>query len=203
MDWSGPERLQMNMGPQHPSAHGVFRALVTLEGETVVAVDAIIGYLHRCHEKLAETLTYAQYPSIASKTDYVAAMTSEFAYVMAAEEIGKFEVPKRAQYLRVIVAELQRIASHLLWLGTWCMDMGGALGGGATMFLYCFREREMILDLFEALTGARLLYGFHQVGGTRYDLPAGWAETCRNTLAHIERRLGEYEALLNGNAIFL
>ena len=138
----------MNMGPQHPSAHGVFRAILTLEGETVVAVDAVIGYLHRCHEKLAETLTYTQYPSIASKTDYVAAMTSELAYVMAAEMIGKIDVPKRAQYLRVIVAELQRIASHCLWLGTWCMDMGGALGGGATIFLYCIRERE---------TGARPL----------------------------------------------
>src|SRR6185503_7241580 len=100
--YGGNERLIMNMGPQHPSAHGVFRAVLTLEGETVVAVDAVIGYLHRCHEKLAETLTYAQYPSIASKTDYVAAMTSEFAYVMAAEAIGKIEVPKRAQYLRVI-----------------------------------------------------------------------------------------------------
>ena len=203
MDWSGPERLQMNMGPQHPSAHGVFRAIVTLEGETVVAVDAVIGYLHRCHEKLSETLTYAQYPSIASKTDYVAAMTSEFAYVLAAEEIGKFEVPKRAQYLRVIVAELQRIASHLLWLGTWCMDMGGALGGGATIFLYAIRERELILDLFEALTGARLLYGFHQVGGVRYDPPAGWTEQCRQTLKVIEQRIGEYEAMLEGNPFFL
>ena len=137
LDYAGGERLTMNMGPQHPSAHGVFRAILTLEGETVVGVDAVIGYLHRCHEKLAETLTYAQYPSIASKTDYVAAMTSEFAYVMAAEEIGKIDVPRRAQYLRVIAAELQRVASHLLWLGTWCMDMGGALGGGATIFLYC------------------------------------------------------------------
>jgi NADH-quinone oxidoreductase subunit D len=188
MDWSGPERLQMNMGPQHPSAHGVFRAIVTLEGETVVAVDAVIGYLHRCHEKLSETLTYAQYPSIASKTDYVAAMTSEFAYVMAAEEIGKFEVPKRAQYLRVIVAELQRIASHLLWLGTWCMDMGGALGGGATIFLYCIRERELVLDLFEALVGARLLYGFFQVGGVRYDVPEGGRPSAA-TVNLIEQRL--------------
>jgi NADH-quinone oxidoreductase subunit D len=203
MDWSGPERLQMNMGPQHPSAHGVFRAIVTLEGETVVAVDAVIGYLHRCHEKLSETLTYAQYPSIASKTDYVAAMTSEFAYVMAAEEIGKFEVPKRAQYLRVIVSELQRIASHLLWLGTWCMDMGGALGGGATIFLYCIRERELILDLFEALVGARLLYGFFQVGGTRYDIPDGWAQKCRETIDLIESRVDEYEQMLEDNAFFL
>ena len=115
LDYTGAERLTMNMGPQHPSAHGVFRAILTLEGETVVGVDAVIGYLHRCHEKLAETLTYAQYPSIASKTDYVAAMTSELAYVMAAEQIAKIEVPKRAQYLRVLVAELQRIASHCLW----------------------------------------------------------------------------------------
>ena len=162
LGYGGSERLTMNMGPQHPSAHGVFRAILTLEGETVAGVDAVIGYLHRCHEKLGETLTYTQYPSIASKTDYVAAMTSEFAYVMAAEQIGKIEVPKRAQYLRVIAAELQRIASHLLWLGTWCMDMGGALGGGATIFLYAIRERETILDLFEALVGARLLYGFYR-----------------------------------------
>jgi NADH-quinone oxidoreductase subunit D len=201
--YGGNERLMMNMGPQHPSAHGVFRAILTLEGETVVAVDAVIGYLHRCHEKLGETLTYVQYPSIASKTDYVAAMTSELAYVSAVEKVGKIEVPKRAQYLRVLVAELQRVASHCLWLGTWCMDMGGALGGGATVFLYTMREREMILDLFEALTGARLLYGFHQVGGTRYDLPAGWADQCRRTIDHVAGRIDEYEAMLEGNAFFL
>src|SRR5437667_398107 len=196
--YGGSERLTMNMGPQHPSAHGVFRAILTLEGETVVGVDAVIGYLHRCHEKLGETLTYVQYPSIASKTDYVAAMTAELAYVSAVELVGKIEVPKRAQWLRVLAAELQRVASHCLWLGTWCMDMGGALGGGATVFLYAIREREDILDLFEALTGARLLYGFHQPGGTRYDLPAGWAGQCRKTLGRVERRLDEYEELREG-----
>jgi NADH-quinone oxidoreductase subunit D len=202
-DYSGGERLMVNMGPQHPSAHGVFRAILTLRGETVVAVDAVIGYLHRCHEKLAETLTYAQYPSIASKTDYVAAMTSEFAYVLAAEKIGAVEVPKRAQYLRVAVAELQRVASHLLWLGTWCMDMGGALGGGATIFLYTIRERELVLDLFESLVGARLLYGFFQVGGVRYDVPEGWARECRTTLDVIETRIAEYERMLEENPFFL
>ncbi len=201
--YAGSERLTMNMGPQHPSAHGVFRAILTLEGETVVGLDAVIGYLHRCHEKLGETLTYVQYPSIASKTDYVAAMTSELAYVSAVEKLGKFEVPKRAQYLRVIAAELQRIASHCLWLGTWCMDMGGALGGGATVFLYCIRERELILDRFEELTGARLLYGFHQPGGTRYDAPAGWDRKVRETLDVIAQRIDEYEAMLEGNAFFL
>ena len=203
MGYGGAERLTMNMGPQHPSAHGVFRAILTLQGETVVGMDAVIGYLHRCHEKLGETLTYTQYPSIASKTDYVAAMSSELAYVRAAELLGKIEVPKRAQYLRVLVGELQRIASHCVWLGTWCMDMGGALGGGATVFLYCIREREMVLDLFEALVGARLLYGFHQVGGTRYDLPAGWVQTCRETVDFIDRRIGEWEDMLEDNDFFL
>ena len=203
LDYTGSERLTMNMGPQHPSAHGVFRAILTLEGETVVGVDAVIGYLPRCHEKLAENLAYVQYPTIASKTDYVAAMTSEFAYVLAAEEIGKIEVPKRAQYLRVICAELQRIASHLLWLGTWCMDMGGALGGGATIFLYCIRERELILDLFEALVGARLLYGFFQVGGTRYDIPDGWTQKCLETVNLIDSRVDEYQQMLEQNAFFL
>src|SRR5262249_24776850 len=149
--YGGNDRLIMNMGPQSPSAHGVFRAILTLEGETVVAVDAVIGYLHRCHEKLAETLTYVQYPSIASKTDYVSAMTAELTYVSAVEKVGKIDVPRRAQYLRVLVAELQRIASHCLWLGTWCMDMGGALGGRATLFLYAIRERGLVLLLFEAL----------------------------------------------------
>ena len=202
LDYAGSERLTMNMGPQHPSAHGVFRAILTLEGETVVGVDAVIGYLHRCHEKLAENLAYVQYPTIASKTDYVAAMSSELAYVSAAEQIGQIEVPKRAQYLRVIVGELQRIASHCLWLGTWCMDMGGALGGGATIFLYCIRERELVLDLFESMVGARLLYGFHQVGGVRYDVPAEWPAQVRSTLSVIEQRLHEYESMLEDNPFF-
>jgi NADH-quinone oxidoreductase subunit D len=143
-----------------------------------------------------------QYPTIASKTDYVAAMSSELAYVMAAEQIAKVEVPKRAQYLRVLVGELQRIASHCLWLGTWCMDMGGALGGGATIFLYCIRERELVLDLFEALVGARLLYGFHQVGGVRYDLPEGWTDLCRRTIDLIDSRVDEYEHMLADNPFF-
>src|SRR2546428_4086660 len=200
--YGGSEPLVMDRGARPPSAHGVFRAVLTLEGETVVGVEAVIGYLHRCHEKLGESLTYVQYPSIASKTDYVAAMTSELTYVLAAEKLGKIEVPRRAQYLRVIVAELQRIASHCLWLGTWCMDMGGALGGGATVFLYCIRERELVLDRFEELTGARLLYGFHQVGGIRYDVPAGWDKKVRETVDFIEARLDEYEAMLEDNAFF-
>src|SRR3989441_12017289 len=129
-------------------------------------------------------------------------MTSELAYVSAVEKVARIDVPKRAQYLRVIAAELQRIASHCLWLGTWCLDMGGALGGGATVFLYAIREREMVLDRFEELTGARLLYGFHQVGGTRYDVPPGWDTKVRETIDFIEARLDEYEAMLEGNTFF-
>src|SRR5499427_9612286 len=116
MGYGGAERLTMNMGPQHPSSHGVFRAILTLEGETVVAVDAVIGYLHRCHEKLGESLTYTQYPSIASKTDYVAAMTSELAYVRAAEMIGKIDVPKRAQYLRVVAGHHPEVLRALRYV---------------------------------------------------------------------------------------
>src|SRR5438128_11496500 len=134
--YGGNEGLRMTMGPQHPSSHGVFRAILVLEGETVVAVDAVIGYLHRCHEKLAENLTYVQYPSIASKTDYVSAMTAELAYVHAVEKVGKIEVPRRAQYLRVLAAALQRIASHCLWLRTWCLDMGRAHECGAPVLLH-------------------------------------------------------------------
>src|SRR5258707_4763923 len=126
LGYAGNERLRMNMVPQHPSSHGVFRMILTLEGETVVGVDAVIGYLHRCHEKLGETLTYVQYPSIASKTDYVAAMTSELAYVSAVEKVARFEVPRRAQELRGVGGELQRIAPHCPLLGA-----GGAATGGA------------------------------------------------------------------------
>ena len=164
------------------------------KGETVVGVDAVIGYLHRCHEKLAETLDLHPVP-VDRVEDRLRRGDVRASSPTCARrrQIGKFEVPKRAQYLRVIVSELQRIASHCLWLGTWCIDMGGALGGGATIFLYCIRERELVLDLFEALVGARLLYGFHQVGGVRYDIPAGWAAQCRQTIALIEQRLDEYE----------
>ena len=112
-------------------------------------------------------------------------------------------MPKRAQYLRVITSELQRVASHLLWLGTWCLDMGGALGGGATIFLYCIRERELILDLFESLVGARLLYGFYQVGGVRYDVPSDWASKCRETVDLIDQRITEYQRMLEDNPFFL
>ena len=147
IDYAGSERLTMNMGPQHPSAHGVFRAILTLEGETVVGVDAVIGYLHRCHEKLAEHLAYVQYPTIASKTDYVAAMSSELAYVMAAERIGGIEVPKRAQYLRVLMGELQRLTNPR-----------GPGGDEATI-----KERLTALQELESRSAAELRRAYDQI----------------------------------------
>src|SRR5256712_1355717 len=123
-------------------------------------------------------------------------MTSDLAYVSAVEKVAKIAVPRRAQYPRVVAAELQRIASHCLWLGTWCLDMGGALGGAAPVFLYCIRERALVLDRLEELTGARLLYGFHPVGGTRYDIPAGWPGNAGEPGDFIEPRIHEVRAVV-------
>lgn len=195
--------IVLNMGPQHPSTHGVLRLELHLDGETIVRAIPHIGYLHRGVEKLCEHLAYVQIPPIMERNDYLAAMANAFAYVHAVETLMKLEVPKRAQYLRVIVVELQRIASHLVWLGTWGLDLGGAFGGGTTLFLHCFRERERILDLFEMLTGSRLHYNFFQIGGVRYDVPAGWDKKVKETLDYLEGRFDEYEEFLDGNAVFL
>ena len=204
LDYAGSERLTMNMGPQHPSAHGVFRAILTLEGETVVGVDAVIGYLHRCHEKLSETLTYAQYPSIASKTDYVAAMTSEFAYVMAAEQIGKIEVPKRAQYLRVhrAGAAARRLAPAL------ARHLVHGHGRRA-------RRRRDDLPLLHPRARARssICSSRSSARGcsTASTRSAACATTCppggprsaaRRSIS-IDSRIGEYEQMLEDNPFFL
>ena len=139
----------LNFGPQHPSTHGVFRMQLYLDGEKIVKAVPDLGYLHRGVEKLCERLTYVQITPIVDKNDYVSPMHNEQAINMAFEKLMGVEVPRRARYLRTIFAELQRIASHLLWLGTFALDLGGAIGGGASVFLHCFRERELLLDLFE------------------------------------------------------
>lgn len=194
--------MLLHFGPQHPSTHGVFRMDLLLDGERVVKATPYVGYLHRAVEKLCERLTYVQITPIVDKNDYVAPLTNELSLVMAFEKLLGVEVPRRARWMRTIFAELQRIASHLLWLGTFTLDLGGALGGGTTLFMHCFRERESILDLFEAVSGARFHYNTHTVGGNRHDLPAGWDAGVRAALATIESRLGEYEAMSLGNAIF-
>ena len=194
--------LSLNLGPQHPSTHGVLRVKLWMDGEVCIKAVPYLGYLHRGVEKLCEKLTYVQITPIVDKNDYVAPMTNELAINMAFEELVGATVPPRAQVIRTINAELQRIASHLLSVGTWCLDMGGALGGGASAFLYTFRERELILDLFEELTGCRFHYNHHTVGGIRHDIPDGWTERVKATLTHIEGRVSEYRAMLDDNRIF-
>jgi NADH-quinone oxidoreductase subunit D len=197
------ELMLLHFGPQHPSTHGVFRMDLYLDGERVVKVVPHVGYLHRAVEKLCETLAYVQITPIVDKNDYVAPMTNEQALNMAFEAALKLEVPRRARWMRMIFAELQRIASHLLWLGTFALDLGGALGGGSTVFLHCFRERELVLDLFEEVTGARFHYNTHTLGGNRHDLPAGWSAKVKAALDIIGPRLDEYESMTLENRIFL
>ncbi len=196
------ELMLIHFGPQHPSTHGVFRMDLWLDGELIVKAVPHCGYLHRAVEKLCEKLAYVQITPIVDKNDYVAPMTNEQSLVMIFEAMLKLEVPRRARWIRTIFAELQRIASHLLWLGTFSLDLGGALGGGTTVFMYCFRERELILDLFEEVTGARFHYNTHTIGGNRHDLPAGWSQKVLAAMHTIAARIPEYEAMTVQNRIF-
>jgi NADH-quinone oxidoreductase subunit D len=196
------ELMLLHFGPQHPSTHGVFRMDLTLDGEIIIKAVPYCGYLHRAVEKLCETLAYVQITPIVDKNDYVAPMTNEQALNMAFEKMLKVEVPRRARWLRSLFAELQRIASHLLWLGTFTLDLGGALGGGSSLFLHCFRERELILDLFEEVTGARFHYNTHTLGGNRHDVPVGFIPKAHAALNTIEARLPEYRAMSLENRIF-
>lgn len=196
------ELMLLHFGPQHPSTHGVFRMDLYLDGEIIVKAVPYCGYLHRAVEKLLEKLAYVQQTPIVDKNDYVAPMTNEQALVMAFEALLKLEVPRRARWMRALFAELQRIASHLLAIGTFSLDLGGALGGGSTAFIYCFRERELILDLFEDVTGARFHYNTHTIGGNRHDLPAGWGAKVKAALDVIESRMPELAALTIENRLF-
>jgi NADH-quinone oxidoreductase subunit D len=194
--------MALNMGPQHPSTHGVLRVKLYLDGEVCVKAVPYLGYLHRGVEKLCEKLTYAQVTPIVDKNDYVSPMMNELAINMAIEKLIEAEVPRRAQYIRTICAEIQRVGSHLLWLGTFGLDMGGAIGGGGSIFMHTFRERELILDLFEDLTGCRFHYNTHTPGGNRHDIPAGWAAKVKSTLAHINDRVSDYEDFVRDNPVF-
>ena len=190
--------MVINMGPQHPSTHGVLRLILRLDGETVVDSKPVIGYLHRGIEKLSENKTYVQITPLTDRLDYVASFSENLGYIGAVEKLLGIEVPPRANYIRVILAELQRIASHLVWLATHALDIGAL-----SVFLYCFREREYILDLFESFCGARLTYHAVRVGGLLEDLPEGWIEKCVKFLDLLPSRLKEYEDLLSENRIWL
>jgi NADH-quinone oxidoreductase subunit D len=192
------EEMVLNMGPQHPSTHGVLRVILKLDGETVVGLDCDIGYLHRGVEKIGEHDTYAMITPYWDRLDYVAAVSNDLCYVEGVEKMLQVEVPKRAEYLRVILTELQRIASHLLWLGTHAMDIGAV-----TVLLYCFREREEILKIFEDFIGARLTAHAFRIGGLWWDAYPEFEARVRDFLKILPGRIDEYETLLNANRIWL
>ena len=192
------EQMEINMGPQHPSTHGVLRVCLRLDGERVVDCRPVIGYLHRGIEKLAESREYIKITPYTDRMDYVAAMSGNLAYLGAVEKLCEVQVPEKAQYIRVIMVELNRIASHLLWLGTHALDLGAM-----SIFLYAFREREQILDLFEAYCGARLTYNAFRISGVPADLPPGWDAECRDFLKFFRGRHQEYATILTGNRIWL
>jgi NADH-quinone oxidoreductase subunit D len=192
------DELVLNMGPQHPSTHGVLRVVLRLDGERVVDCDVVIGYLHRGIEKLSEARDYTQIILLTDRMDYLAAATNNLGYVETVEKMMGLEVPRRALYLRTVLSELQRIASHLVWLGTHAMDIGAT-----TVFLYSFRERELILDLFEEFCGARLTYNCMRIGGLPQDIPPGWDKKVREFCDIFDTKITEYETLLTHNRIWL
>jgi NADH-quinone oxidoreductase subunit D len=189
--------LVINMGPQHPSTHGVLRVILRLDGERVIGTDVVIGYLHRGIEKLCEHRDWQQIVLLTDRMDYVAAASNNLGYVETVEKLMSLEVPRRAHYIRTVLAELQRIASHCLWLGTHAMDLGAM-----TVFLYAMRERELILDLFEEYCGARLTYNAMRIGGLPLDIPPGWDKKVIEFCNILETKVDEYEELLTHNRIW-
>jgi NADH-quinone oxidoreductase subunit D len=192
------DEMLVNMGPQHPSTHGVLRLLLRTDGEVVREVTPHIGYLHRCAEKIGENLAPYQWVPYTDRMDYLAGMNMNLGWALAVEKLCKMEIPERAQVIRVIIAELNRIASHLVGMGAYGLDLGTF-----SPFLYAFREREKILDLFEETCGARLTYSYLTIGGATHDLPEGWIERCRDFLDYFEPKIEEYHTLLTRNAIFI
>lgn len=193
------EEMVLNMGPQHPSTHGVLRLELVVDGEIVIDVIPHIGYLHRCFEKHSEHMTnYQQVIPYVDRMDYVASMNSELSFAIAAEKLLKIQIPERVDYIRVIMCELQRIASHLIAIGTYGIDIGAF-----TPFLFCFRDRERILDLFEMTCGARLLYNYIWIGGLSHDLPQQFIPTLKEFIVDFRKNIKELNDLLSFNHIFI
>ena len=193
------EPFVVNFGPQHPSTHGVFRMRMTLDGEVVVDMEPVFGYLHRGIEKLAEGRSYTQDIPFTDRMDYLASMTNNFAYVLAAEKLAGVAVPERAEYLRVIMAELQRIASHIIAVGTFLNDCGAFV----TPFMYMMREREKILDLFDMVCGQRLTYNYMRIGGVSHDIPEEFMPALDKFIREMPGFIDEYDQLLAENEILL
>lgn len=191
--------LEVSMGPHHPSTHGVFRMDVVLDGERLVKLKPVFGYLHRNHEQIAEHTTYLGSMPYTDRLDYFCSLTNNWAYALAVEKLSGLQPPERAEYIRVITAELTRLQNHACLAGFLLMDMG-AMG---TPLMYAFREREKILDLFESLTGARMMCNYMRFGGCRVDLPPGWIEAAQKVVAEFPRFLDEFENLLTTNEILM
>jgi NADH-quinone oxidoreductase subunit D len=192
------DEMLVNMGPQHPATHGVLRLVLRTDGEIVSECTPHIGYLHRCAEKIGENLTPRQWIPYTDRMDYLAAMNMNLGWSLTVEKLLKYEMPEKARHLRVIIAELGRIASHLVGMGAYGLDLGTF-----SPFLYAFREREKILDLFEEACGARLTYSYITPGGVTSDLPPGWLQTCDAFLDQLLPVITEYHTLLTSNAIFI
>src|SRR6516225_3689321 len=189
--------MVLNMGPQHPSTHGVLRVLLELDGENVVSAVPDLGYLHTGIEKSCEDKTYSQAITLTDRMDYLNPLGNNLVYCLAVEKLLGLEVPKRAQYIRVMMTELQRVSSHLVWLGTHAIDLGAM-----SVFLYCFREREEILKIFERFSGQRMMTSYIRIGGLAVQTPAGWREHVKRFLDIMPPRIDEYEALLTNNRIW-
>jgi NADH-quinone oxidoreductase subunit D len=192
------ETMTVNMGPQHPSTHGVFRLVLELDGEVIVSAKATIGYLHTGIEKTAENKKWQQVVPLIERTDYLGAQSNSLSYALSVEKLLGVEMPDRVKWIRVLLAELQRINSHLVWLGTHAMDLGAV-----SVMLYCFRERELILNINELIAGFRMFPSYIRVGGLREDLPRGFHDAVRELLQRMPGKLAEYEDLLTGNPIFV
>jgi NADH:ubiquinone oxidoreductase subunit D len=192
------EDLVVNIGPQHPSTHGVLRLITTLDGEVVKDMVPVIGYLHRSKEKMAESRSYFQYQPTLDRVEYLSSFFDHQVFVEGIEAIAKLKVPKRVKYIRMITMELNRITSHLLWFGTFLLDLGAT-----SPLFYAFRDREEIFTLFEDLTGARMMYNYYRFGGVNADLPVGWIEKCRTFIQSFPEKIDEYEAIVTKNPIVL
>ena len=196
---SDGELLEIALGPHHPSTHGVFRMDVVLDGERVVKLKPVFGYLHRNHEKIAESASYLASMPYTDRLDYMCSLSNNWAYALSVEKLAGLQVPERAEYIRVITAELTRLQNHAATIGFLTQEMGAS----GTPLMYAFREREKILDLFEALTGSRMMCNYMRFGGCRVELPSGWLEWVRKVVDAFPRFLDEYEQLLTGNEIFM
>ncbi|MDP9254404.1 MAG: NADH-quinone oxidoreductase subunit D, partial [Verrucomicrobiota bacterium] len=193
------ELLEVSLGPQHPSTHGVFRMNVALEGEIVRKLKPVFGYLHRNHEKIGENTSYLGSMPYTDRLDYFCSMTNNWAYALSVEKLAGIEVPERAEYLRIILAELTRLQNHASLLGFLLSDMGA----WGTPLMYAFRERENILDLFESLSGSRMMCDYMRFGGCRVDTPPGWMERARKLVDAFPRFLDEFENLIVENEILI